>query len=568
MKINREIIKERLNIVEYISRYVSLKKRGKNYVGLCPFHQEKTPSFTVSESKQIFYCFGCHTGGDLLEFLKKYLKQDYIQILDSLEKETGLKLFERDKDYEKKEKEIKKLLEINRKAGLFFMNNLYKTQDGVKALNYLKMRNLSLEIIKKFGLGYGGSDWDKLYKTLISENFDTKDIEKTGLISVTAGGIKDFFRNRVIFPIFNYKGDIIAFGGRTINNSLPKYVNSPESLVFSKRNTLYAFNVAKEYIDREKRVYIVEGYMDCLMMNQAGFNNTVATLGTAITEEHIKLLKPFVEEFFLIYDGDTAGRKAALRAVELFLNNEINPYIVLLPEGEDPDSLISKGKFEELKSFIEKAKNGIDFLIDYYKMLYSLSSINGQRAFILHIKKHIENITNPLERALLIKAVSEQTGFTKEEIIQFFNLKQENAIIKKEVSYTPEDILTSILLKNPEFITQVDEELLSTFREHNLAIINKFVTCKKIDDLSDKENQAYYKLLMLADTFEENINKIFFDNLIFLRKKFYEKMCQEITDKIKSAEKNGDFSLVRELLKKKDDIKKKEKELLNLRSNQ
>lgn len=566
MKINRELIKEKINIVDYISRYVSLTKRGKNYVGLCPFHSEKTPSFTVSESKQIFYCFGCHTGGDLLEFLKKYLKLDYIQILENLEKETGLRLFERDKDYEKKQKEIKKIIEINKKALVFFINNLYKTTDGVKALTYLKNRKLSLDTIKKFYLGYGGADWDRLYKTLLSDNFDRKDIEKTGLISVTSGGIKDFFRNRVIFPIFNIKGEVIAFGGRALDNSLPKYVNSPETFVFSKRNTLYGINVAKEHIEKLKKVYIVEGYIDCVMMHQVGFSNTVATLGTAITEEHIKFLKPFVEEFYLIFDGDSAGKKAALKGIELFLNNGINPNVVLLPEGEDPDSLINKGRTAELTSAVESAKNGIDFLIDYYKMLYSLSSTKGQRAFILHIKKHIENITNPLERALLIRAISEQTGFTKEEIIDFFNTKEKNDIINIEVNNTPEDTITAILIKNPEYITQIEDEILAEFSNQNLSILDKFVTGKKHDDLSDNENQIYYKLLMLADTFEDNINRVFLDNLIFLKRKHYEKISQELTEKIKSAEKNGDFTMVKELMKKKDEIKNKEKELLKLRS--
>ncbi|MCX7990510.1 MAG: DNA primase [Proteobacteria bacterium] len=567
MKINRELIKEKINIVEYISRYVSLNKRGKNYVGLCPFHQEKTPSFTVSENKQIFYCFGCHIGGDILEFLKRYLKLDYLQILEILEKETGLKLFDRDKEYDKKLKEARKITEINKRATVFFINNLYKTSDGAKALNYLKNRNLTIETIKRFYLGYGGADWDRLYRTLISENFDRKDIEKTGLISVSSGGVRDFFRNRVIFPIVNIKGEIIAFGGRSLDSSLPKYVNSQETIVFSKRNTLYGINIAKENLERSKRVYIVEGYMDCLMMHQAGFNNTVATLGTAITEEHIKFLKPLVEVFYLIYDGDVAGKKAALRGVELFLNLGINPHIVILPEGEDPDSLIAKGLESELKNAIDSAKNGIDFLINFYKMLYSLSSVTGQRAFILQIKKHIENITNPLERALLIRSVSEQTGFTKEEILDIFQIKEKSDIINLEVNNTPEDTITAILIKNPEYITQIENEILANFSKEHISVIDKFVTSKKTDDLSDVESQLYYRLTILSDSFDENTNKIFFDNLIFLKKRHYERINEELTNKIKIAEKSGDFTRVKELLRKKDEIKNKQKELLKLRSN-
>lgn len=567
MKINRELIREKLNIVEYISRYISLNKRGKNYVGLCPFHQEKTPSFTVSESKQIFYCFGCNKGGDLIEFLKNYLKMDHIEILENLEKETGLTLFERDKDYNKKVKEIRKILEINKKAALYFLNNLYKTKEGAKALTYLKNRKLSLETIKKFYLGYGGVDWDRLYRNLINENFDRKEIDKTGLISSTSVGVKDFFRNRIIFPIINSKGEIIAFGGRSLDNSLPKYVNTQETIVFSKRSTLYGMNLAKEHIDKSKKVYIVEGYMDCLMMHQSGYNNTVATLGTAITEEHIKQLKPMVEDFYLIYDGDAAGKKAALRGIELFLNQSINPFIVILPEGEDPDSLISKGRKEELDRAIGDAKNGIDFLIDFYKIIHSLSSISGQRAFILQIKKHIENITNPLERSLLIRAVSEQIGFSKEEIIEVFKTREKNDIINIGVNNTPEDTVTAILIKNPEYITQVEDEILAAFSQDHISIINKFVTGKKFDDLTPTANQLYYRLNMLSDSFEENLKKIFLDNLIFLKNKYYEKINEELTKRIIDAEKSGDFSLVKELMSEKDNIKKKQKTLLKFGSN-
>lgn len=566
MKINRELIKEKINIVEYISRYISIQKRGKNYVGLCPFHAEKTPSFTVSESKQIFYCFGCHVGGDLLEFLTKYLKLDYREVLQMLEKETGLRLFERDKDYDRKIKEIKKIYEINKKALLFFVNNLYKTAEGSKALGYLKKRNLNIETIKRFYIGYGGADWDRLYKTLLNEGFSKGDIEKTGLISVTSGGVRDFFRNRIIFPILNARGDIIGFGGRAVDNSLPKYVNSQETVVFIKRSNLYGINIAKEYIEKSKQVYIVEGYMDCVMMHQAGFNNTIATLGTAMTEEHIKYLKPMVDEFYLIYDGDEAGRKAALRGVEIFLNLGVSPFITLLPEGEDPDSLIANEKVDVLKDAISKSKKGIDFLINFYKIKYSLSSIEGQRSFILQINKHIENINNPLERELLIRAVSKETGFSKEEILSFFNSKEKYDIINKEVKNTPEDDIIAILLKNPDLITQIDEEIIADLSPQYVAIIDKFITGKKVDELSKEEESLYFRLSMKGDLFEEEMNKIFFDSLTFLRQRYLKKLKENLTKKIEEAEKAKNYDLARELQGQKLIILKKEKDLIKTRS--
>ncbi len=567
MKIDKELFKEKFNIVDYVSRYVNLKKTGKNYVGLCPFHTEKTPSFTVSESKQIFYCFGCHVGGDLIEFLSRYLKIDYTDVLEMLEKESGLQLFVKDKEYQKRIHEITKIYELNKRALSFFVNNLYKTQAGLRGLEYLKKRNLTLDTIKKFELGFGGTDWDRLYKELLKENFDKKYMEKSGLIAATSGGVRDFFRNRIIFPIINTKGDVIGFGGRALDNSLPKYVNSHESIAFLKRNSLYGINTAKKHIEETKSVNIVEGYMDCIMMHQAGFNNTIATLGTAISEEHIKFLKPLVENFYLIYDGDDAGVNAATRGVEIFLNLSIDPFVVLLPKGEDPDSLIATGRVDILKDCILKAKKGIDFLINMYKIKHSLSTIDGQRAFIQQIKKHIENITNPLEREFLIRAVSKETGFSKEEIISFFNFKEKNDIIRKEVKNTPEDIITAILLRNPEFIIHIDDYVLNFFSQKHISVINKHITGKKEDELSKDEELLYLRLSVSDNIIIGDMHRVFFDNLLLLKQRLYKKMKEDITKEIKEAERTKNYELARKLLYEKNEVIKKEKEIIKLRSS-
>ncbi len=568
MKINRELLKEKINIVDYIGKYVNLRKAGKNYVGLCPFHAEKTPSFTVSESKQIFYCFGCHAGGDVIEFLTRYLKTDYMDVLQMLEKDTGLKLFVRDREYEKKLEELAKIYELNKRALNFFINNLYKTQGGIRALEYLKKRKLSLDTMKNFNIGFGGTDWDRLYKELVRENYDKGLIEKCGLVVSTSGGVRDFFRNRIVFPILNVKGDVIAFGGRALDNSLPKYVNSQESKAFLKRNSLFGINIARKYIDDTKVVYLVEGYMDCIMMHQAGYPNTVATLGTAITEEHVKFLKPLADEFYLIYDGDEAGKKAAVRGLEIFLNLSINPYVVLLPDGEDPDSLIAQGKIDRLKEAISSAKKGIDFLINLYKIKYSLSTIDGQRAFIQQLNKHIENITNPLERELLIRAISKETGFTKDEIISFFSFKEKNGIIlNKEVKNTPEDIITAILLKNPEFIIHVEDDILNSLSPKHLSVINKHVTGSKSEELSKEEENLYLRLSVSDNIIGEDMHKAFFDNILFLKQRFLRKCKEDITKKIEEAERLKDYDLARELLRQKNEIIIKEKEITKLRSS-
>lgn len=567
MRYSKTALKEHFNIVEYISRYVNLKKAGRNYVGLCPFHKEKTPSFSVSEDKQIFHCFGCGVGGDLVYFLQKYLNLEAYDALLLLEKERGVKLIERNQEFEKRKTLTDKILSINKKATEFFVNNLFKTVEGSDALKYLTKRGVSLETIKKFKLGFGGRGWDGLAKELFRSGFKEDEIQKTGLVVFNQGGRRDFFRNKLIFPIINQRGEVIAFGGRALDNSLPKYINSPEGPVFSKRRNLYGINVAKENIVLERTVIIVEGYIDCLMMHQAGYSNTIATLGTALTEEQIKFLRGLAENFYLIYDGDEAGKKAAIRAVENFLNLGISPYIVTLPEGEDPDSLIVKGESSVLEERISFAKKGVDFLIDLYKNKYPLKTSDDIRSFVYSLGMHVRNIENPLEKELILREVSKITGLSADNLISLFgstnNRQDTQVVIDKKVS--PYDFLLMVLLQKPEMSDYITNEIITMLPDEHREIIEKVLFSKNEDELSEKAKKLFTRLSVQDFSQEMLSDEGFFETLSFLKRKIIKENKEKIDELIRNEEKlpNPDYKKILMWQEEKKQLVLKEKKLLH-----
>jgi len=539
MRYSRTAIKEQFNIVEYISRYVNLKKTGRNYVGLCPFHHEKTPSFSVSEDKQIFHCFGCGVGGDLVHFLATYLKMNVYDVLTLLENESGVKLIERDKEFEKRQNLINTILKINKKALDIFINNLFKTIDGGEALKYLSKRGINLNTVKKFQLGFGGKGWDNLAKELFRNGFKDDELQKTGLVVFNQSGRRDFFRNRLVFPIINQKGDVIAFGGRSLDNSLPKYINSPESPVFSKRKNLYGINVAKENIVLDKTVFIVEGYIDCISMHEAGYENTVATLGTALTEEQIKYLKGLADNFYLIYDGDEAGIKAAVKAVESFLNLGISPNIVTLPSGEDPDSLLTNGQKQVLDEAIEKSKKGVDFLVQLYKNKYLLQTSEGLRSFIYSLGAHVRNIENPIEREIILREISQTTGIDADKISSVFtpqNSKkneQKNDDTDKHLSFA--DNIIAFLIHKPDYNDYIDNDVMSELSEEHKEVLLKVIRSDKQDELSENAKKLYSKLAVL-DVYNMADENAFFDMIYFVKRKKIKDEKEKINQLIKKEE--------------------------------
>lgn len=359
----KEEIKNLCDIVELIGQFVQLKKVGKNYVGLCPFHSETKPSFTVNPEKQIFHCFGCKKGGDIFKFWMEYHNVSFFEALRDLADRynVDLSFALEEGQLEKRDK----LFEINELASLFFRDILYSPQ-GEKAREYLKKRGIDEALATKVRLGYAPDSWDSLYKVLLKKGIDIKLAVEAGLLveKESGNGYYDRFRNRLMFPIFDIRGRVVGFGGRVIEEGEPKYLNTPETPIFQKGNLLYGINFSYKSIREKREVIIVEGYMDWLALKKYGIENAVATLGTALTQNHIRRLKGYADEAIVIFDSDEAGTKAALRSFPLFANEGMPAKVVVLPEGHDPDTFLNqKGREEFTRIIKDKAIPLLDFYL-------------------------------------------------------------------------------------------------------------------------------------------------------------------------------------------------------------
>ncbi len=354
-----EDLKTRFDIVDVISEYIELKRAGQNFKGLCPFHSEKTPSFMVNPDRQRFHCFGCNAGGDVINFVMKYENMSFQEVVRLFAKKAGIEL----KAYRASDSGggLKdKLLEIHLTASKAFVENLARSKT---AQAYLRRRGLTEETIRFFSLGYAMKDWHHLSNYLKVKGFQAQAIAQSGLVSSGEKGVYDIFRDRIMFPICDVSGDIIAFGGRVMDDTQPKYLNSPESVLFKKGDTLYGLNVAKDAIRKKGYAIIVEGYLDVIMSHQYEFTNTVAPLGTALTTGHLQKLKRFTKRAVLVFDGDDAGQSAARRSIPILVGQGFSTGILLLPEKEDPDSFLQKKGSESYGSLISGAKSVIDFVL-------------------------------------------------------------------------------------------------------------------------------------------------------------------------------------------------------------
>ncbi|MDP3111918.1 MAG: DNA primase [Thermodesulfovibrionales bacterium] len=354
-----EDIKSRLDIIEVISDYVELKKSGQNYKANCPFHSEKSPSFMVSPAKQIFHCFGCGAGGDIFGFIMKYENLNFQEAIKMLAKKAGIKLSEYRFEADISEKK-EKLYAIQKEALNIYVENLRKSKT---AGSYLAKRGITEEMIEAFSLGYADKEWKSIYEHLKAKGFDEPLIAQSGLVFSGEKGLYDMFRDRLIFPIFNVQGDAMAFGGRAIDDSMPKYLNSPETPLFKKGETLYALHIAKDEIRKKDYVMIAEGYLDVIMCHQHGFRNVIAPLGTALTAGHLHKLGRFTKKVLLVFDSDTAGIAAAKRSIALLFEHGFKSKVLLLPEGDDPDSFLRQNGSKAFQGRLSKSKTMVDFIL-------------------------------------------------------------------------------------------------------------------------------------------------------------------------------------------------------------
>ncbi len=406
-----EEIRNATDIVDLIGSFIPLKKRGKNYIGLCPFHTEKTASFNVSPERQMYHCFGCGVGGNAVTFLMEYEKISFVEAIRSLADKSGIFIPKSNRDQEEIASEQEKLYEVTREAGLFYYRCLNETIEGKFALEYFHHRGFSDETIKTFGLGYSPNSWEALIDNATEKKIPIELLEKAGLVRKRDdGSYHDYFRGRAMFPIFSTTGRVVGFGARKLyqDDPLGKYINSPETLIYNKSKILYGIYNAKETIREKDSVILVEGYADLISVYQAGIRNVVASSGTALTQEQIHLLNRYTKKIIIVYDADSAGSKAALRGVDLILENDLDVQVVSLPEGEDPDSFVRSKGGKALELLVEKSISFIDFIAQSYEREGKLQTPEGQSQTVRAIVQTIAKMKDELKRNFYIRQVAEK----------------------------------------------------------------------------------------------------------------------------------------------------------------
>ncbi len=400
-----EEVRQKNDIVDVVSQYVKLTRKGSSYFGLCPFHNEKTPSFSVTPGKQMYYCFGCGAGGNVFNFIMEYENYTFGEALKHLADRAGVELpqIEYSKEVREKAQERAELLEINKQAAQYFYYQL-RTEKGAQGYQYLTGRGLSEETMRKFGLGYSDKFGGGLYQFLKSKGYGDDRLRESGLFNVDERhGMYDKFWNRVIFPIMDVNNRVIGFGGRVMGDGKPKYLNSPETKIFDKSRNLYGLNVART--TRRKYLILCEGYMDVISMHQAGFTNAVASLGTALTSGHASLLKRYTQEVLLLYDSDEAGVRAALRAIPILREAGVNSRVVNLRPHKDPDEFIKNLGAEAFEERLEQASDSFMFRVSIAESEFPMEEPQGQNRFFERCAEMLLELKDELERNLYIEAI-------------------------------------------------------------------------------------------------------------------------------------------------------------------
>lgn len=537
---------EASRIEEVVGDFVSLRKRGVNMLGLCPFHKEKTPSFTVSPAKNIFKCFGCGKGGSPVDFIMEHEQMNYPEALRYLAKKYGITIEEQERTADEiaQMNERESLFHVTNFANDFFQQQLHDTEEGQAiGLSYLKERGLRMDIIRKFQIGYAPEAWDSLTKQAMSNGYKEEFLEKTGLTILKEGKRYDRFRARIIFPIFSVANRPIAFGGRILDStkSAAKYVNSPESEIYHKSAVLYGLNWARTEISRQNVCYLCEGYMDVVAMHQAGIENVVASSGTSLTTDQIRLIKRYTPNVTILYDGDPAGIKASFRGIDMILEEGMNVRVLLFPEGEDPDSFARARTADEVSQYIKA--NAVDFITFKTNLLLAetnndpLKKADLVREIIASIALIPENIT----REAYVKQCATMMNMEESVLIYSLNQARRNAYKQKkkraegetaaEQEITPFDILKSSEMTERQVIG-VDADSLK-IRERDVVRLLMLYGEKTFTFLQTDENgvkKEYYTTVAEFILNDLQYDEITFENELYRVVYDYFASCQERGD--------------------------------------
>ncbi len=512
VRYSEELIDEIRNsndIVDIISQYVILKRSGRNFFGLCPFHKEKTPSFSVSPDKQIFHCFGCGAGGNVIHFISKIENVDFKESLEILADRAGIKLPTLENNVDSKRLELKeKVYEINKLVAMYYHETLYKPQ-AKPAQEYVKKRKLDNKALKEFCIGYA-ENANVLYKLLKEKGFTEEEILASDLVIKKGNNYVDRFKNRLIFPIQDIRNRFIAFGGRVLDNSLPKYINSPENIVYSKARNLYGLNVAKN--TKTRKLIIVEGYMDTVSLHQRGIDNVVASCGTALTEAQGRLLRKYAEKVIISYDSDSAGQAATLRGLEILNNLGCDIRILQMEGAKDPDEYVIKYGNGRFNGLVENAISLVEFKIKVLKKGLNIENTNDKIKFMNEIAKILGGVDNKIEQEIYIDKISSDYNISKEAIYAQINKNEysnnKGAKILESSSIRKPTIKRQEKEINPE-LEKRENIIISLLIDGGEEVYNKI---KDIINPNDFKSEANQKIMRrLYEEFEKgnsNINSL------------------------------------------------------------
>lgn len=558
-------IKSKNDIIDIVSQYVVLKRSGRNYMGLCPFHKEKSPSFCVSPDKQIFHCFGCGVGGNVIHFIGKIENLNFIESLELLANRAGIELPKSGNAEDDRISRLKsRVYELNKCAAEFYHQNLYKPT-AKPAQEYVKKRRLDNRTLKAFKIGYSGR-FNELYTELHSKGFTEEEILASCLVNKNQDGkFIDRFRNRLMFPIFDARDRVIAFGGRVLDDSKPKYINSPEDIVYSKGRHLFAYNLAKK--DNPKTIIIVEGYMDAVSLHQRGISNAVASLGTALTETQGRLLRRSCEKVVIGYDADGAGQAATLRGLEILQNLGCDIRILQIEGAKDPDEFVVKYGPERFQKYVDNAISLVEFKVKMLKRQLNLENVNDKIKFLNEVANILSKIENNMEREVYIDKISLEYKVSKEAIYAEVNKKLygnnqsekklerpvttirevKQDVAEKEVdekTKKTESLIIYLLINYPDksFVRLeniVKNNLIKT--EKNRQITNKLyeehrkgnINIENIIDLFEDENIVNYLSGIMSSNFEiTDVDKCIDDVMLTYKKEILLQKRNDILNKL------------------------------------
>ena len=562
-------IKSKNDIVDIVSQYVVLKRAGRNYMGLCPFHKEKSGSFCVSPDKQIFHCFGCGVGGNVFHFISKIENLNFKESVEMLANRAGVELpvSSNSAEDDKRERLKSRVYEVNKCAAEFYHENLYKPT-AKPGQEYVKKRHLDNKTLKAFKIGYSGR-FNELYTELKSKGFTEEEILASCLVNKNPDGkFIDRFRNRLMFPIFDTHERVIAFGGRVLDDSKPKYINSPEDIVYSKGRHLFAFNIARKY--NSKTIIMVEGYMDAVSLHQRGIHNAVASLGTALTEAQGRLLRRSCEKVIIGYDADGAGQAATLRGLEILQNLGCDIRILQIEGAKDPDEFVVKYGPERFQMYVDKAISLVEFKVKMLKKSLDLDNVNDKIKFLNEVAKIVARVENSMEREVYVDKISLEYKVSKDAIyaeinkLLYANSRTEQKLEKKVVPVKnisiqqdeqPVDVKTKrleslviyLLINYPDKSFErlkklIDNNVIKI--ERNKAIINKLyeehekgnINIENILDLFDDEITVNYLSGIMSSDFEiTDVDKCIEDVLVTYRKELLLQRRNEILGKIDNS---------------------------------